>query len=144
MKKILALFLFIVPLFLSAQDQSVKALQAEAGKTIKKEVDDTSTKNWKKGGLYGINISQGSLNNWAAGGDNFSLSVNSMLSLFAFYKNGHHSWDNTFDFNFGYAFLPKNVYDLSIPTGSIIDKSVTYHKSTITFGLSIGIGWASY
>ena len=49
-----------------------------------------------------------------------------------------------FDFNFGYAFLPKNVYDLSIPTGSIIDKSVTYHKSTITFGLSIGIGWASY
>ncbi len=103
MKSILTLLLFIVPLFVSAQDQTVKALQAESGKTIKKDEADTSSKNWKKGGLYGINLSQGSLNNWAAGGDNFTFSVNSLLSLFAFYKNGNHSWDNTFDFNFGYV-----------------------------------------
>ena len=47
--------------------------------------------------------SQGSLSNWAAGGDNFSLSVNSLLSLYAFYKKDKHSWDNTFDFNIGYV-----------------------------------------
>ncbi len=72
-------------------------------KTIKKEANDTIAKTWKKGGLYGINISQGSLSNWAAGGDDFSLSVNSVLSLFAFYKKEKHSWDNTFDFNLGYV-----------------------------------------
>ncbi|HMU58025.1 MAG TPA: DUF3078 domain-containing protein [Chitinophagaceae bacterium] len=86
-----------------AQDQNVKTLQAETGRTIKKDPADTSSKTWKTGGLYGINISQGSLSNWAAGGDNFSLSVNSLLSLYAFHKKGKHSWDNTFDFNLGYV-----------------------------------------
>lgn len=103
MKKIILSLFVITTLTAAAQDQSVKALQAESGKTIKKDAADTSTKKWKKGGFYGINVSQGSLNNWAAGGDNFSLSVNSLLSLFAFHKNGKHSWDNTFDFNLGYV-----------------------------------------
>ncbi len=103
MKKLLATYLLFFPLFLAAQDQSVKALQAESGKTIKKDPVDTSTKKWRNGGFYSINISQGSLNNWAAGGDNFSLSINSLLSLYAFHKNGKHSWDNTFDFNLGYV-----------------------------------------
>jgi hypothetical protein len=85
-----------------AQDGTVKALRSEAERTIKKE-EDTTKRLWRKGGLYGINISQGSLSNWAAGGDNFSLSVNSLLSLYAFYKKDKHSWDNTFDFNIGYV-----------------------------------------
>lgn len=87
----------------SAQDETVKELKKASEKTIKKEANDTIAKTWKKGGLYGINISQGSLSNWAAGGDDFSLSVNSVLSLFAFYKKDKHSWDNTFDFNLGYV-----------------------------------------
>ena len=86
-----------------AQDGTVKELQKDAGKSIKKDAADTSTKTWKKGGIYGLNISQGSLSNWAAGGDNFSLSVNSLLSLYAFYKKDKQSWDNTFDFNLGYV-----------------------------------------
>ncbi len=103
MKKLLATSLLFFPLFLAAQDQSVKALQAESGKTISNDPADTSKIKWKNGGFYSINISQGSLNNWAAGGDNFSLSINSLLSLYAFHKNGKHSWDNTFDFNLGYV-----------------------------------------
>lgn len=86
----------------TAQDDALKKLKSETERTIKKEVD-TSGKHWRKGGIYSINISQGSLNNWAAGGDNFSLSVNSVLSLFAFHKKGKNSWDNTFDFNLGYV-----------------------------------------
>lgn len=86
----------------TAQDDVLKKLKSESERTIKKEVD-TSGKHWRKGGLYSINISQGSLNNWAAGGDNFSFSVNSVLSLFAFHKKGKNSWDNTFDFNLGYV-----------------------------------------
>lgn len=96
----------LIALFLcsmvSAQDESVKKLKAETDRTIKKEAD-TSAKRWRAGGIYGINISQGSLSNWAAGGDNFSFSVNSLLNLFAFYKKGKSSWDNTFDFNLGYV-----------------------------------------
>ena len=48
-----------------------------------------------------------------------------------------------FDINLGYAFLPKNVFALSIPTGSVIEKSVTFNKSLFTFGMSIGFGWAN-
>jgi hypothetical protein len=84
-----------------AQDKTVQALQAESVKTVKKEAD-TLNNHWRCGGLYNLTISQGSLSNWAAGGDDFSLSLNSLLNLFAFYKNGKHSWDNTLDFNLGY------------------------------------------
>lgn len=98
--------LFFLAVFLQfsaiSQDAVIKKLRIETERIIKKE-NDTSSKAWKAGGLYNINISQGSLNNWAAGGDNFSLSVNSLLNLFAFYKKNKSSWDNTFDFNLGYV-----------------------------------------
>jgi hypothetical protein len=87
----------------AAQDQTVNSLKAESSKDIKKDPADTSKSTWRKGGIYSFNISQASLSNWAAGGDNFSLAVNSLLSLYAFHKNGKHSWDNTFDFNLGYV-----------------------------------------
>ena len=90
MKKITTLTLMLLPLFIMAQDGTVKALRSEAERTIKKE-EDTTKRLWRKGGLYGINISQGSLSNWAAGGDIFSLSVNSLLNLYAFYKIYKHS-----------------------------------------------------
>jgi hypothetical protein len=86
-----------------AQDPSVKQLQTESSRTIKKDAADTIPPLWRKGGIYNLNLSQGSLSNWAAGGDDFSLSLNSYLGLHAFYKNGHHSWDNTLDFNLGYV-----------------------------------------
>lgn len=104
MKHIYTLVLFLFFAFMSsAQDQKVKDLQKESSREIKKEDGDTIIGKWRKGGIYSLNISQGSLNNWAAGGDNFSLSINSLLSLFAFYKHEKYSWDNTFDFNLGYV-----------------------------------------
>ena len=103
MKKFVSVLFILTSVAAAGQDQTVKNLQGESGKTIKKDDADTTQKTWKKGGLCGINISQGSLSNWAAGGDDFSLSVNSLLSLFAFYKKDNHSWDNTFDFSLGYV-----------------------------------------
>ena len=103
MKGALAFLILFSVYCASAQDETVKELKKASEKTIKKDPSDTISKTWKKGGLYGINISQGSLSNWAAGGDDFSLSVNSVLSLFAFYKKDKHSWDNTFDFNLGFV-----------------------------------------
>ncbi|MBP7931308.1 MAG: DUF3078 domain-containing protein [Chitinophagaceae bacterium] len=85
------------------QDLSVKAMQEESIKTTKKLVVDTSSKTWKKGILYSLNFSQASLSNWSAGGDKFSLSVSSILNTYANYKKGKNSWDNSFEFNFGYV-----------------------------------------
>lgn len=84
-----------------AQDETVKKLKDEAAKTIKKEGADTIS--WRRGGIYNLNLAQGSLSNWAAGGDDFSLTLTSYLNLFSFYKKDKHSWDNTLDFNFGYV-----------------------------------------
>ena len=103
MKISAVVLLSVLSISAAGQDQTVKELQAQAGKTIKKDEADTSKKNWKKGGLYSLNVSQASLKNWAAGGDNFSLAVNSLLSLYAFYQKDKRSWDNTFDFNLGYV-----------------------------------------
>ena len=83
-----------------AQDQTVKDLQAGANKAIKKDMIDSS-KNWNTGGIFNFNFGQGSQSNWAAGGDDFSLSIATYLGFNAFYKKGKYSWDNTFDFNYG-------------------------------------------
>lgn len=103
MKKLFLLASLLLVLGASAQDDTVKDLRDASRRKIKKDPNDTIPSTWKKGGLYGINIAQGSLSNWAAGGDDFSLTVSSVLSLFAFYKKDKHSWDNTFDFNLGYV-----------------------------------------
>ncbi|RYY59928.1 MAG: DUF3078 domain-containing protein [Chitinophagaceae bacterium] len=102
--KLTLLCLFVTLSFAAtSQDQTVTDLKKASSREIKKDPNDTVPKIWRKGGIYGINVSQGSLSNWAAGGDDFSLSVNSVLSLFAFYKKDKHSWDNTLDFNLGYV-----------------------------------------
>jgi len=104
MKKIYISFVFSLLAFsLIAQDQTVKKLKDETDKSIKKDDADTTIKTWKKGGLYSFNIGQGSLNNWAAGGDDFSLTLNTFLNLYAFYKKDKHSWDNSLDLNWGYV-----------------------------------------
>jgi hypothetical protein len=86
----------------NAQDKSVEKLRQDAGRTIAKDALDTSSKIWKRGGVVGLNLAQTSLSNWAAGGDDFSLSLNTLANLHAFYKKGKSSWDNTLDFNLGY------------------------------------------
>ena len=104
MKKITHLMLLcIIAISTFAQDETIKDLKKASEKDVTKDPNDTIPKIWKAGGLYGINVTQGSLNNWAAGGDEFSISLNSVLNLFAFYKKDKHSWDNTFDFNLGYV-----------------------------------------
>jgi hypothetical protein len=102
MKKIITALCFLIPSCLFAQDATVKDLQAEASKTITKDPNDTIPKTWKTGGIISLNLSQGSLSNWAAGGDKFSLSANTFINLYAFYKKDKNSWDNNFDFNLGY------------------------------------------
>lgn len=55
---------------------------------------------WTTGGITNINFSQTALSNWAAGGQN-SIAANGLVSLFAKYKKGKSTWDNTLDVGYG-------------------------------------------
>jgi hypothetical protein len=85
-----------------SQDNAIKKLQAESQAVISKTQAEPRENIWEKGILYNLTFSHASLSNWAAGGDKSSLSVGSVLNMFAKYKKEKKSWDNTFDFNLGY------------------------------------------
>ena len=102
MKKIAALFFVMgILYYCQAQDPTVNDLKNEAAKSIKKDPTDAIPKTWKLGGLFNLNINEGSLSNWSAGGDKFSFSLNAYLNVFAFYKKNKHSWDNSLDLAYG-------------------------------------------
>src|SRR5215217_7991406 len=86
-----------------SQDAIIKKLQSESLNSFRKTVTDTSSDAWKTGAVYSISLGQGTLSNWAAGGDDFSLSVASSLNVFACYKKNKSSWDNTVDISVGYV-----------------------------------------
>ncbi|MGJ7032739.1 DUF3078 domain-containing protein [Niabella hirudinis] len=103
MRKLLWMALFLsAGFYLHAQDETVKKLQSDANRKIAKDGSDTTKMTWKTGGIFNLNVAQGSLSNWSAGGDKFSLALNSLLSTYAFYQKGRNHWDNTLDLNLGY------------------------------------------
>ena len=98
--------IFFIPTFfcfgdLRSQDQVVFELKNESSIEIKKDEGDSIKLTWKKGGTFNLNVNQASSNNWAAGGDEFSLSANAFLNLFAYYLHDRHSWDNSLDLAIG-------------------------------------------
>ncbi len=99
----------IIALLLSictfSQDSTIEILKTEAIRPIPIKVPsipDSLRKKWLKGGVFSLSAAQGSLKNWAAGGDDFSLSLNLYANGHAFYKKGRVTWDNNVDFNLGY------------------------------------------
>src|SRR5687768_12753157 len=80
-----------------AQDDSMKKIREEAAAKLKSAEKDTTGRLWKKGGAFGLTFNQGSLTNWAAGGDKLSLSMLATLHVFANYKKDRHNWDNNLD-----------------------------------------------
>jgi len=88
-KKVFCFLLLISFIIISsksvAQTQTVKDLQKDASREIKKGIIDSS-KIWNKGGIFTLNLGQASQNNWAAGGDNFSFSLAAMLAFMLFIK----------------------------------------------------------
>lgn len=102
MKRLMFAVLALYCYSANAQDATVQSLKTDASKTITKDPNDTIPKTWKTGGLFSLNLAQGSLSNWAAGGDKFSFSANTFINGYAYYKKGRHSWDNNLDFYLGY------------------------------------------
>lgn len=96
----------------------------EAEKTLKTQSADT-TKGWKKGAVIGLNLSQTSLTNWAAGGQN-SIAANGIFSVFANYKKGKNAWDNSLDL--GYGILKQEGSTYSKKTDDKIDLLSKYGR----------------
>ena len=83
-----------------AQDSSIKGLREN---TTRKIAEDTAHKDgWKTGGLFTLNLAQGSLSNWQGGGDKSSFSAVGFVNLFAAWREGKHVWNNTLDLGYGY------------------------------------------
>jgi hypothetical protein len=53
--------------------------------------------------MYNFNLSQSSLSNWAAGGDNFNMAINSYFNYFAYFQKPRQNWDNNLDLNLGFV-----------------------------------------
>jgi Protein of unknown function (DUF3078) len=85
-------------LSIRAQDSSVKDLQKAANKEVKSLDKD----GWKKSGTFILNLSQGSLSNWAAGGEDNTLGINTILNYAINYRKGKNTWDNYFDLALGF------------------------------------------
>lgn len=58
---------------------------------------DTS---WRRGGNIGVNLSQVSLSQWAAGGEN-AVGFNFQFSYFADYRKMRHLWNNRLEMDYG-------------------------------------------
>jgi len=83
-----------------------------------------TVKYWKTGGFLTLNLSQISLSNWSAGGQN-SIAANAILNLTANYARKQSAWDNTLDFGFGRL---KREDIRAIKTDDRIDFSTKYGR----------------
>ncbi len=82
------------------------AQTTEVEKHLRSQSGDT-TKGWRRGGVFAINLSQTSLTNWAAGGQN-SIAIYGIISVFANYKRDKTAWDNSLDLGYGVLKQGKN------------------------------------
>lgn len=97
MKRILFSTAIVFAATAQAQDATVKELQGAAGKEVKSAEKD----GWKKGGTFILNINQGSLSNWAAGGEQNTLGINGIFNYGINFRKGKDTWDNYFDIALG-------------------------------------------
>jgi hypothetical protein len=95
MRILFAAVLLLAGISLFGQDQTVTQLKSTAEKNL---ADDTTHKlGWKTGGVVNLGLAQGSTSNWAAGGEEFSLTLTSFLNLYANHKTEKTKWVNNLD-----------------------------------------------
>ncbi|MDO6433824.1 DUF3078 domain-containing protein [Flavitalea sp. BT771] len=128
---VLLVILTVGSISLSRAQNKILGLRDEANRSITKDPADTIPQTWKTGGIYNLNFNQAALSNWAAGGDKSSLSLSTLLSLYAFYKEGKHNWDNTLDMAYGL------VQSTSLGTRKADDRIDLVSK----YGYDIGKKW---
>lgn len=88
---------FSTVLFGQVTDLEKSIRDKKALETAKK---DTIVSKWKYGGMFGLNASQASFTNWAAGGEN-SVGGNATANVFMNFQGNSSSWENTLDLGYG-------------------------------------------
>jgi len=124
MKRSLFLLVALLPLGLSAQEESA----------------------WTHSGLAGINFSQTSFTNWSEGGEN-SMASNVYFNGSLNYKAGKTAWDNDLSANYGLNYTEatkwrKNIDNLNLSSKygrQITDK--LYYAALLDFKTQMGYGY---
>ena len=124
MKKVLFILAAMLPLGLSAQEESA----------------------WTHSGLAGINFSQTSFTNWSAGGEN-SIATNVYFNGSLNYKEGKNAWDNDLSANYGLNYTDatqwrKNIDNLNF--SSKFGRQITeklYYAALLDFKTQMGYGY---
>jgi Protein of unknown function (DUF3078) len=83
---------------LKAQDAVVKEFQAYALRDIK----PADSNGWKKSGTFILNANQGTLQNWASGGEQNTFGINFIFNYNINYRKGRNTWSNYFDLALGF------------------------------------------
>lgn len=97
MKKIISLILLIASFTAFSQT-------TEAEETLKAKLKATNS-GWKTGGVVNVNFSQAAFStDWPSGGTN-SMTVTSLVGIFANYSGGANVWDNNLDLGYGFSKL---------------------------------------
>lgn len=97
-KKIVAVTIAaVITVQAMAQDPSIKDMQTAASK----EVKSADSSGWKKGGSFILNLNQGHLSNWVAGGEQNTLGINAIINYAVNYRKKKFTWDNYFDIALG-------------------------------------------
>ena len=76
-----------------------------SGILVAQEDPAAPVKNWKHSGIYNLGVTQTSLTNWAAGGNN-NTNATFLLKQAATFNKNKSTWFNLFELNFGYNFQP--------------------------------------
>ena len=81
-----------------AQDAVVKELQINALKDIK----PADSNGWSKSGTFILNINQGTLQNWSAGGEQNTFGINCIFNYNVNFRKDRNTWSNYFDLALGF------------------------------------------
>ena len=100
MKKnlLITCLLSVLAYYCAAQDATIKSLEKDASKTIK----SADSNGWKHAGTLIININQGTLSNWAAGGEQKTFGINGIFNYQVNYRKNRNTWDNYIDLALGF------------------------------------------
>ncbi|HEX6849391.1 MAG TPA: DUF3078 domain-containing protein [Chitinophagaceae bacterium] len=81
-----------------SQDRTVKELLIVSTRPI----ESLDSSGWKFKGTMILNLNQGALSNWAGGGEDNVMGINSILNYAINFRYNKHTWDNYFDMALGF------------------------------------------
>ncbi len=102
--------------------------------TAQEEGENTEPKKpWVWSGLYSATMTQTSLTNWAAGGNN-NVNINGLIKQGAKYQKGQWTWANLLEANFGYNFQPglNNKTDDRLEFTTRVDRQIDGSKWSVS------------